>query len=126
MAIKSLNSVGGFSVKDGLGNIVVIIDDNGNVSAPKLTVTGLTNLGSVSNITITGGTSGYVLSTDGAGNLSWANSGSGGGNLYITSPMPFYINVGETYYVTANHQGLFSIPITIDGTLQIDGVLVEV
>ena len=31
MAIKSLNSVGGFSVKDGTGNIVIIIDSNGNV-----------------------------------------------------------------------------------------------
>ena len=126
MAIKSLNSVGGFSVKDGLGNIVVIIDSNGNVNTPDLTVTGLSNLGPVANITITGGSNGYVLTTDGAGTLSWANGGSGGGNLYITSPMPFYINVGDTYYVTANHQGLFNIPITIDGTLQIDGVLVEV
>lgn len=124
MAIRSLNSINGFSVGSD-GN--VIIDGNGNINTPILTVTGLSNLGSVANITITGGSNGYVLTTDGAGTLSWANGGgSGGGNLYITSPMPFYINVGDTYYVTANHQGLFNIPITIDGTLQIDGVLVEV
>jgi hypothetical protein len=46
-----------------------------------LTVNGTANLGSVSNVKITGGTNGYVLQTDGAGNLSWtAQSGGGGGN----------------------------------------------
>lgn len=37
-------------------------------------------LGSPSNISITGGTNGYVLQTDGAGNLSWAAQTGGGGN----------------------------------------------
>jgi hypothetical protein len=38
-------------------------------------------LGNVANIKITGGTNGYVLQTDGAGNLDWtAMSGNGGGN----------------------------------------------
>ena len=37
------------------------------------------NLGTLANITITGGVNGYVLSTDGAGNLSWT-AGGGGGN----------------------------------------------
>lgn len=36
-------------------------------------------LGSVSNISMTGGAIGYVLQTDGLGNLSWAPAGSGGG-----------------------------------------------
>ena len=46
-----------------------------------LTVNGVTSLGPVSNVKITGGTNGYVLSTDGIGNLSWvAQSGNGGGN----------------------------------------------
>lgn len=38
------------------------------------------NLGSVANVHIQGGTNGYVLSTDGAGNLSWTAGGGGGGN----------------------------------------------
>jgi len=38
------------------------------------------NLGNVSNLHISGGINGYVLSTDGAGNLSWATGGGGGGN----------------------------------------------
>jgi hypothetical protein len=38
------------------------------------------SLGSVTNLHITGGTNGYVLSTDGSGTLSWiAQSGGGGG-----------------------------------------------
>lgn len=38
------------------------------------------NLGTISNIHITGGVNGYVLATDGTGNLSWAVNGGGGGN----------------------------------------------
>ncbi len=43
------------------------------------------SLGPVANIHITGGTSGQVLTTDGAGNLSFATASAGGGsNAYIT------------------------------------------
>ena len=38
-----------------------------------LNVSGNTNLGSISNVTITGGSANYVISTDGTGNLSWKN-----------------------------------------------------
>lgn len=38
------------------------------------------NLGTVSNVHISGGTNGYVLATDGAGNLSWVVQSGGGGN----------------------------------------------
>lgn len=38
------------------------------------------NLGTVGNIHITGGTNGYVLATDGSGNLSWVAQSGGGGN----------------------------------------------
>lgn len=37
------------------------------------------NLGNVANLHISGGLNGYVLSTDGSGNLSWS-AGGGGGN----------------------------------------------
>jgi hypothetical protein len=37
-------------------------------------------LGNVANIKITGGVNGYVLQTDGTGNLDWAATGGGGGN----------------------------------------------
>ena len=39
------------------------------------------SLGNVANVRMTGGTNGYVLQTDGTGNLSWtAQTGNGGGN----------------------------------------------
>jgi hypothetical protein len=38
------------------------------------------NLGTLANIRISGGVNGYVLSTDGTGNLSWTAGGGGGGN----------------------------------------------
>jgi hypothetical protein len=44
-----------------------------------LTVSGTASLGSVSNVKITGGINGYVLTTDGAGNLTWQAGGGGGG-----------------------------------------------
>lgn len=37
-------------------------------------------LGNVANIKITGGTNGYVLQTDGTGNLDWVAQSGGGGN----------------------------------------------
>ena len=43
-----------------------------------LTVTGLSNLGPVGNVAITGGTSGQVLSTNGAGGLSFITIGTAG------------------------------------------------
>ena len=44
-----------------------------------LDVTQGINLGPVGNVSISGGTAGQVLSTDGTGNLSWADGGVGGG-----------------------------------------------
>ena len=122
MAIKSLNSVGGFSVKDLNGNASIIIDSNGNVSTPDLTVSGLSNLGNIGNVKITGGSTGYVMTTDGAGNLSWATGGGGGDS----GQMPYYIPTGQTYTIQEYRQGLFSIPITIDGDLVVNGILVQV
>ena len=48
----------------------------GTVTAANLVVTNDSNLGNVSNVVITGGTNGYFLQTDGAGNLTW-NAGTG-------------------------------------------------
>jgi hypothetical protein len=58
------------------GNVTVTGSINanlGNVEVENLVVEGQTNLGLVGNITIDGGSDNYVLRTDGAGNLSWAN-----------------------------------------------------
>jgi hypothetical protein len=74
-----------FVVKNGLttGNILLSAG-NSNISANyvigNLSVPASANLGAVSNITITGGTSGQVLQTDGSGVLSWATPSGGGGS----------------------------------------------
>jgi hypothetical protein len=49
-----------------------------------LTVVGPTNLGPAANVRITGGSDGYVLKTDGTGNLSWGSASSGTGNANIS------------------------------------------
>jgi PKD repeat protein len=51
------------------GNIVVSSDS-------VLSLTGKIDLGTEANLTIGGGTSGYVLSTDGSGTLSWQDIGT--------------------------------------------------
>jgi hypothetical protein len=55
---------------------------SGNLTLPanvNATASANINLGSVTNVHIEGGVNGYVLQTDGAGNLSWT-AGGGGGN----------------------------------------------
>jgi len=71
-------------------NVAGTLNANGNV-----TFTGTTlNFGSNANVKITGGTSGQILSTDGAGNLSWATGGGGGGgSISITDDTTTNSNV---------------------------------
>jgi len=72
-----------------LGNLTATGTANitGNITAGNITLTGANvSLGAVGNLHITGGTNAYVLSTDGAGNLSWvAQSGGGGGGSNISN-----------------------------------------
>ena len=81
----------------GGANTQVQYNDNGNfggnpafifnetttlITANNLTVSSVTRLGNVSNVHIDGGTANYILTTDGTGNLSWANLAAGGvGNI---------------------------------------------
>ena len=62
--------------------------ETANYQFQGLTVSGVSNLGPVSNVRITGpSANGQVLTTDGSGNLRWANSAGGGsgGNTYFAS-----------------------------------------
>ena len=52
---------------------VTNLESNTNVN---FTSAGNVSLGAVGNVKITGGTGGYVLTTDGSGNLSWSATGS--------------------------------------------------
>ena len=120
MAIRSFNSVGGFSVAE---TPVEVISNVGNVTALNLAVTELSDLGAIGNITITGGTNGQGIITDGAGTLSFGSTGQAANSA---TNMPYYISSGDTYVVSANLQGLYSEAIEIDGTLEVDGILIEV
>ena len=78
-----------------------------------LTVNGLTNLGPIGNVTITGGSAGQVLSTDGAGNLSWvsdATSTYGDGN--VTSLLAAFGSntITTTGLITGDGGGLSNVP----------------
>jgi len=99
-----------FNVKNGL--------TNGNLLFSEANVT----LGNVSNLHISGGTDGYVLATNGSGNLSWIDAAS----TQSAAPMPIVVDEGNTLVIAANYQGLFGTPLTINGNLEIDGALIDV
>lgn len=58
-------------------NTVTVSSNTATIT--NLDVTGNTDLGDVGNLTITGGNVGYILTTDGVGNLSWQEGASGNG-----------------------------------------------
>lgn len=99
-----------FNVKNGMttGNLLV---SDANVT-----------LGSVSNLHISGGSSGYILRTDGSANLTWVDPSA----TQSVAPMPLTVDSGNILTITSNYQGLYGTPITVDGTIVIDGILVDV
>jgi len=112
-----------FVVKNGLTTGSITLDaTSGNISGTNLSVTGVSNLGAVGNVKITGGSANYVVTTDGAGNLSFTDPVA----TQSPAPMPTYIPVGNTVTISANYQGIFGYPITVDGIIVVDGVLVDV
>lgn len=127
MALRPFNSIAGISVGNTSFDVILA---NGDITTTNITANGVVNfnstsnvtLGTISNIHISGGTNGQVLTTDGAGNLTFADTASGDS----AAPMPYIVPVGETYFVPENFQGLFTVPITIDGAFEIDGILAEV
>jgi hypothetical protein len=120
MAVRPFNSVAGFSTGDPA---FTVIQANGDVTTTNLTANGVSNLGPVGNVHITGGTNGQVLQTDGSGNLTFATVNVQSNRA---APMPYNIANGDSYIVNENFQGLYSQPITIDGELVVDGMLIEI
>ena len=119
-----------FNVKNGLttGNIS-LHSANANVQANyflgNISVTSLANLGDVGNVKITGGTNGYVLQTDGTGNLSWASQG---GSIASISNGTSNVNIptvnGNINFSSAGNANVAVITgtgVNVSGTLNIVG-----
>lgn len=121
MAIRPLNSIAGFSTGDPA---ITIVQANGDISTINFSANGISNVGNVGNLKILGGSNGQFLQTDGNGNLAWDSIGNVTSNR--AAPMPYLIPTGEAYIVNENFQGLYTQPITIDGELTVDGILVEI
>lgn len=83
ITITSLDPIGNAVAGDTL---IPVVNMDGVPTTQKMTVANLmqvgigANLGPVANVIITGGTNGYVLQTDGTGNLSWTAQTGGSGN----------------------------------------------
>lgn len=58
---------------DGTGNLVYNISTN-TLTTPNITVAGVTDLGVVGNLRISGGSNNQILSTDGNNNVIWRNT----------------------------------------------------
>jgi len=101
------------------------ITSTGTLSS--LSVSGTSNLGAVGNVTITGGTNGYVLSTNGSGLLSWvAQSGGGGGASISNGTSNVNIatsggNVTTSVNGNANILVITGTGANINGTLKVTG-----
>lgn len=44
----------------------------------------------------------------------------------VAAVMPYFISTTETYQIPLNRQGLYTIPIDVEGVIDVDGDLVEV
>ena len=105
--IPTANGNIGMSVT-GIPNIVVVTSTGANING-YLRVTGNANFtggnitfGNIANLHIPGGTNGQVLSTDGAGNLSW---GAGGSSSGVGSTQEFSASTGQTSFnITGGYQ----------------------
>ena len=66
------------------------------------------------------GTAGQVLGTDGFGNMSWVDGNSSAG--YV----PYRVPLDTFWTLPENKQAHFSTTIDVEGTLIVEGVLIEI
>ena len=89
-------TVGNATANSTFGNGTITA--SGNISFTGSNV----SLGDVSNLKITGGTSGYFITTDGAGNLSWGAAAGGGGVSATGSNTQIQFNDNGSLGATSN------------------------
>lgn len=144
----NITSVGTLTSLSVLGTLLC----SGNLTTSNLTVGNVTNLGSNTNVKISGGSANYVLTTDGSGNLSWKSpsvgiggsdtqvqfndGGSFGGNSAftfnkLTSAVSIIGNLSATYIAgtlsTAAQPNITSVgtltSLTVSGALTTANIL---
>lgn len=112
------------SIDASTGNVTANVVIANAVSASTIAVSGISNLGNVGNVTIAGGTNGYVLSTDGAGNLNWIPGAAILANITLVNT----VNTPNTYvtatqqvtnYISVNSTANFTLnmPVAFTGTV---------
>ena len=122
MALKPLNSVGGFSVGEIPANVIL---SNADFVSNNLTVQKVANLGPIGNVKITGGTSGQVILTDGLGNLSFATIDTSiisNGNSNVSIPAAGG-NVNISAAGNANILVVTGVGANVTGNLGVSGSL---
>ena len=135
VAIPSVNGNVNIS-SSGNANVVVVtgtgVNVAGTLNATSIVATSTVDfsttsnvaLGAVANVSITGGSAGYLLSTDGAGDLSWiappSTSGITNGTSNISIPT-VNGNVNTSVGGTANVLVVTSTGANIAGTLNATG-----
>jgi hypothetical protein len=122
MAKKPFISVDGITVGEANALVNVVLA-NGDITTNNITVSNNANLGNVGNIIITGGSSGYVLSTNGSGNLSWivqsgtsSSISNGNSNVSISTANG---NITFSAVGNANVMTITGVGANISGTLGI-------
>jgi hypothetical protein len=130
MAKRPFISVDGITVGEANALVNVILA-NGDITTSNITIGNNANLGNVGNIIITGGSSGYVLSTNGSGNLSWVAQSNGGGSTSNISNGNSNVNIAtENGNITMSAVGNANIVVvtgtgaTINGLLSITGNII--
>ena len=122
-----------FVVKNGITTGPITLDaSSGNIAGSNvsitanLSVTGVSTLGAVGNVKISGGTGGYVLSTDGSSNLSWVAQAGGGATSITngTSNVNIATSGGNVTVSTAGNANIMTVTgtgVNVAGTLSVSG-----
>jgi hypothetical protein len=124
MALKPFNSIGGFSVGETPSNVILA---NGDITTTNITTTGVANLNAVGNVKISGGTAGQVLSTDGAGNLTFVTTATSGSIFNGTSNVAIPVANGNVIAAVAGNT-ILTVTIAganLVGNLSVGGILTD-
>lgn len=112
-------------VGDSSGALLPVSGSGGNAANAtigNLTVTNSANLGDIGNVTILGGSAGQVLTTDGAGNLTW---GPGGSANVVSIPAIYFDVAANGNNQTFSNSFLSAYSSNTDITLFYNGALLE-